>query len=166
MTCYCGKNESFEACCQLIIDGAKLANKPEQLMRSRYSAYANKNAKYLFKTYALSSQQSQSIKEIAQWAEQTTWLKLVVVQSDDIDLLDYKQNANSYELPTVEFYALYLEGNRFYKMQERSRFIVEDNHWRYLEGDVTEHILLATPKRNEQCLCQSNRKFKHCCALR
>ena len=38
--CLCGRNKPFEQCCGRYLSGKKFAKTPEQLMRSRYSAYA------------------------------------------------------------------------------------------------------------------------------
>ena len=70
MLCPCGSKNNQEVCCQAIIKGQQQAKTPEQLMRSRYSAYANNNAQYLYDTYANTSKSEQSIAEIAAWAQQ------------------------------------------------------------------------------------------------
>ena len=170
MNCYCGNHHPFEQCCDLIINGSKKAENPEQLMRSRYSAYATKNAQYIYQTYALKSQKDQSIEEIKAWAEQTQWLKLIIhtatKYSDDIKVTTGKNDTlpiKSDSLPIVEFSALYIHNNTFCQMSEISRFTLEENKWRYLDGEVAEHIEIASPKRNAPCLCQSNKKFKNCC---
>lgn len=165
MNCYCGNHQLFEQCCFLIINGIKEAETPEQLMRSRYSAYATKNAQYIYQTYALKSQKRQSIEEIKNWAEQTQWLNLTIEQTKECFKENFKaiKNNNS-PLPTVTFCALYIHNKSFCQMSEISRFTLENNLWRYLDGEIVEHIEISPPKRNDRCLCQSNRKFKHCCA--
>lgn len=50
--CYCGKRRPYRQCCGPLIDGEKTARTPEQLMRSRYSAYAQGGqGQYLFDTW-------------------------------------------------------------------------------------------------------------------
>ncbi|MFL3646100.1 MAG: YchJ family protein [Cellvibrionales bacterium] len=39
-TCSCGSRQTFEACCKPHLDGIRRADIPEQLVRSRYTAYA------------------------------------------------------------------------------------------------------------------------------
>jgi len=163
MNCFCGNQQPFEQCCSLIINGTDIAETPEQLMRSRYSAYATNNAKYIYQTYSLDSKNEQSIQEITSWAEQTQWLKLTIKHSDDIKNIDMLTD-NKMSLPTVEFCALYIQNKTFCQMSEVSRFTLENNQWRYVDGDISEHIEMPPPKRNEPCLCQSNKKFKHCCS--
>ena len=170
MNCYCGNQRAFEQCCELLINGNILAETPEQLMRSRYSAYATNSANYIYQTYAKSSQDNQSIQEISTWAAQTQWLKLTIKHSDKLENVDTNNldtsNDATASLPTVEFSALYIHNKSFCLMSEKSRFIKEQNLWRYLDGDVAEHIEISPPKRNEPCICQSDKKFKHCCALK
>ena len=163
MNCYCGNQQPFEECCDLIISGVNVAVSPEQLMRSRYSAYATKNAAYIYQTYASSSKKEQSIQEIQSWAEETQWLKLTIKHSDYIKNIDNSVDKELL-LPTVEFCALYIHNKTFYQMSEVSRFTLENHQWRYADGDIAEHIEISHPKRNEPCLCQSNKKFKHCCS--
>jgi len=166
MPCYCGSELSFEQCCKLIIQGDINAKTPEQLMRSRYSAYATKQVDHIFNTYAKDSKANQSVEDIKHWAEQTVWLKLNIVNTDNIEKHQYEFFINNDSLPVVEFFALYIHDKKFHKMSEKSRFTLENNQWRYLDGDVAEHQVLTTPKRNEACICQSNIKFKSCCALK
>jgi len=163
MNCYCGSKQTFDECCNARIVGTMPALTPEQLMRSRYSAYASKNAKYIFDTYASSSRQSQSLTDIEQWATNTTWLSLVVHYGSHIQRSQFNAKI---ELPTVHFTATYMEGSHFFQMTEISNFILEDENWRYLDGKVSDHQELTAPKRNESCLCGSGRKFKRCCALK
>ena len=157
--CPCGSNKEFLTCCLPIINGDIKAVSPEQLMRSRYSAYAKKCSQYIYDSYAKSSQKDQSLNEISSWANQTQWLNLVINHASCFEQ-SYSPNQ---PLPTVEFTAFYRHENRFFKMYENSRFILENQQWRYVNGDVTEHIELLTPSRNDLCICQSGKKFKQCC---
>lgn len=127
----------------------------EQLMRSRYTAYALGHSQYLYQTYASQSKASNNLADIQDWAEQTTWLSLKVI-NHNIDDLVYQY---------VEFIAQYLVGNERWLMHETSRFIKEQQCWRYLDGDVTEHVLLSKINRNDTCPCLSGKKFKRCCMM-
>ena len=159
MLCPCGSDRAYSHCCLAIILAEKSATSPEQLMRSRYSAYAKKNAQYIYLTYATSSQAEQLIEDIEQWAEQTQWLKLVIHHSSDYQK-DLANNNNA----QVEFSAFYQYQGKLWQMRERSNFVVEQGNWRYLDGEVSDSNELAKPKRNELCFCGSNKKFKQCCA--
>ena len=50
--CPCCSDKSFLDCCQPFILGLKKPSSPEELMRSRYSAYANCEVDYLYNTTA------------------------------------------------------------------------------------------------------------------
>ena len=150
MLCPCGSELPYQQCCLPIINKDHIAQSPEQLMRSRYSAYVDKNAKYIMETYAEESRKQQSISDIAHWAAQCRWLKLIVIESTDTHLLaanvvNDKQNSETYNkpttslllstsntadptvYPTVKFSAYYLIDNQLNKMTENSRFIKELN---------------------------------------
>ena len=161
MLCPCGSERAYSTCCQPIIMAEKPAKNPEQLMRSRYSAYANKQAEYIYLTYAHSSKDEQSLDDIAQWAAHTKWLKLVIHHSSD-----YQKDLANHKNAQVEFSAFYQHQGQLFQMREKSNFVIENNFWRYLDGDVSGSTVLTAPKRNEVCFCGSEKKFKHCCANR
>ncbi len=165
--CYCGSTNLFEHCCLPFLNLTNAPKTPEQLMRSRFSAYATKNIQYIYDTYANKTQQLQSISEINDWANECTWLALEVHHCSDI--IDKQA--------LVEFSAYFTVNNKLHEIREKSRFIEEkiNNHyfWRYLDGDIVEDRELANIKRNQICPCnhykssfteKKNKKFKHCCA--
>lgn len=159
MSCYCGLPKPFQSCCQPIIDGIKVADTPEKLMRSRYSAYATVASDYLFNTTALSNQVNISIEQIQQWAKQTHWIKLTIEAADKSSLTNYDSNA----WPTVQFTALYIYQNRLCQLTERSVFIIEQQQWKYLSGNILVDEQISTLKRNQPCPCGSQKKYKRCC---
>jgi len=154
MLCPCGTKNQYSLCCEPIHLKKIIAKSPEQLMRSRYSAYALKNVDYIYRTYAKASRQQQEKTEIQAWANETTWLKLTVIDSSEYEIT---------QSPTVTFEAIYKNNNKFYKMSETSRFIKEDDHWHYVDGSHLAFNELASPKRNDECLCLSGIKYKKCC---
>lgn len=170
MQCPCGSQFSFKQCCSLVIEKKLEAKSPEQLMRSRYSAYATNAADYIYHTYAQPSRALQSIVDIDEWANATTWLKLIVHSASDFSSnhctidessTDFSADINS--LPNVCFSAFYQHQGSYFLMKETSRFVKENNQWRYLDGEVSINEALDTPKRNEPCFCNSKKKFKKCC---
>ena len=154
MLCPCGSKHEYIRCCEPLITDHKSAESPEQLMRSRYSAYARKQVEYIYNTYSSSSKKTQSIADIAAWAEETTWINLTILHSSTFDQVNY---------PTVKFEAIYKNQATFFKMREKSRFVLENNHWVYVDGHNLINTELALPKRNDKCLCSSGKKFKKCC---
>lgn len=155
MQCPCASGNQFKACCQLLIVQQKIAETPEQLMRSRYSAYAMKSFDYIFDTYSEEAKKMLSTETIKSTAENCTWVNLVVHHSS---LNQDKAHG------VVAFSAYYIENRTLYVMQEKSNFIQEKASWRYHDGEMIEHVQLNKVKRNDKCPCQSDKKFKVCCA--
>jgi len=120
-TCYCGSTNNFSVCCDPYINGVQKAPTAEALMRSRYSAYATHNADYLWLTTAPIERKYHSKTAILEWAKSNQWLKLEVLNATET---------------TVEFKAYYLDNNlRAQVHHERSRFIMEDGNWYYVDGE-------------------------------
>lgn len=119
--CYCGSNKSFESCCRPFIQGIQFPKNPEELMRSRYTAYAIQNADYLLTTTHVSQQKYYSISEILEWAKNNTWLKLEVISAQE---------------NRVEFKAHYLDENLQEQVHhEHSTFKLEKEKWFYVDGE-------------------------------
>jgi SEC-C motif-containing protein len=154
MICPCGSKLDYDKCCESIILKKIKANSPEQLMRSRYSAYALQHSTYIFDTYAKASKINQSLYDIDIWAKETKWLNLTIIASSEF------RNVSK---PTVEFEAIYKNGGVLYKMKESSTFTKEDDFWRYVEGSDLSFTKLKIPKRNDECICLSGKKYKKCC---
>lgn len=162
MGCYCGSKKEFDQCCNPIIQRKSIANTPEQLMRSRYSAYASKSAEYIYNTYADETRGTQCLNDIEVWAAQTQWLNLTITSSDNVSLSQTNGPSNN-EHAMVHFSATYIHDGTLCQMDEVSRFVEENNQWRYLDGEIIKHIEIASPNRNEPCPCMSGKKFKRCC---
>ena len=119
--CFCGSKSLFSDCCQLILKGSIKAKSSEQLMRSRYSAYATSEVDYLMKTSHSTLRKQQSAKEIEQWANENKWQKLEILNSTE---------------STVEFKAYFLDHSKKQQVHyEKSTFILEDGEWFYLSGE-------------------------------
>lgn len=151
MLCPCGSTVSFNECCEKFINKQQQTITAEQLMRSRYSAYATTNAHYIFATYATQSQSEHSIADIQAWTKQCRWLSLEILATDVAQ-------------QTVEFIATYIHGKTLFQLHEVSRFIKENEQWRYLDYRHFQQQKIATLSRNDLCPCQSGKKFKQCCA--
>lgn len=196
--CFCGSDQSFSSCCQPFIKGeintktslSTFPETPEQLMRSRFSAYVTGNSQYIYDTYAKSSQASQSVKEIDEWSKACTWIALEI-HSTSTDNNDSKEPTEQF----VEFSAFHITDDTLCELRENSRFVLEtaicdgitddnkadinntkiDNQaqqWRYIDGDIIKHCELVTIKRKDLCPCNNyptawstkkDKKFKQCC---
>jgi len=142
--CICGKKESFEECCGAIISAKRSAKTPEELMRSRYSAYVQANGAYLLESTVKENRFADDVALIEEFSNAVEWLKLDVLNA-----------AGS----QVEFKAYYRDNEGIQVLHEKSNFVQEDGVWRYKDGE-----LYATKiERNESCPCGSGKKFKKCC---
>lgn len=145
MSCLCGNDKTYDECCGPIIDDEIKAATPEELMRSRYSAYVRGDGRYLVLSTVKDNQHVEDAEIIEEFSNSVEWLKL--------DVLDAYKNI-------VEFKAYYKEGNSIKVLHERSNFILEDGKWLYVDGELYN----SKVERNESCPCGSGKKFKKCCA--
>lgn len=160
MLCPCHSKKLFEQCCQPLLNGFKKADTPEQLMRSRYSAYATQKANYIYNTYSKQSQKQQTLDDIQAWASQCKWINLIIHHTELTSL----KNSQEHLQGIVEFSAYFIEDKTLCLMREKSYFQQEDGQWRYHTGEMIEQQVFKKIKRNEPCPCQQGKKFKQCCA--
>lgn len=119
--CYCNSNKPFEHCCEPFLHKLAFPKTPEQLMRSRYSAYVIHNADYLIATTYISERKFYAKSEILKWSKSNTWIKLEVLQA--------VKNI-------VEFKAYYLDEKLQAKIHhEKSTFKQVDAIWYYVDGE-------------------------------
>lgn len=119
--CPCGSTDLFSECCQSKIEGKVKAKTAEELMRSRYSAYAVSAIQYLIDTTYKTLRKDQSYKDIEQWSKENRWQKLEILNAFD---------------NMVEFKAYYLDDSKSQQVHhENSTFIFEDGSWYYSKGE-------------------------------
>ena len=117
--CPCCSGLPFEACCEPFIEGSADPETPEQLMRSRYSAYATGAIEYLVRTTHPKTRNRFSRKDIENWSRSNRWVKLEVLKAIGDE---------------VEFKAYYTKGlSQIEVHHEHSRFRKEDGKWFYLD---------------------------------
>jgi len=148
--CLCGSQQNYKNCCEPLLLGDKQAETPEQLMRSRFTAYAQKNAKYIYQTYASEKQAENPVKEIKEFATSCRFISLSVIDTN-----------NDGDRGVVEFKANYFYQNLYCELHERSQFIKEQDQWRYLDGIIFP-VADIKVGRNDDCPCGSNKKYKKC----
>ena len=147
--CPCGQGQ-YAACCQPLHLKQQVAQTAEQLMRSRYSAFALQQIDYILQTTALGQQSTLDRAAIADWSQSNQWLKLDVVQHQP--KLD-KTHA------LVEFKAHYHDGTQAHIHHEVSHFVLHQQQWYFLDPTLDMQITMKQP-----CICGSGKKFKQCCA--
>ncbi len=126
-SCICGKSKPFAKCCGRFLSGETHAKTPEQLMRSRYAAYAlGGHGAYLISTWFPASAAGLSASELSK--------KTVDWQSLDV-ILSSQQGDKG----TVEFKAWFKSPNseKIEVMHEISEFIRINARWLYVGGRVS-----------------------------
>jgi len=87
LPCPCGSAAAYDACCGPLHRGTAQAATPEQLMRSRYAAYALGESDYVFRTW-----HPRTRPDDVTPAPDLTWLRLRVLEAvgDEVEFIaDY-----------------------------------------------------------------------------
>ncbi|WP_044401523.1 YchJ family protein [Lacinutrix sp. Hel_I_90] len=124
MNCYCGSLKTYSECCEKAHKDSRQAVTAEQLMRSRYSAFVLANGEYLMHTHHVSTRPVKEKKAIVAWAKSVQWITLEVLET-------FKGLENDTE-GTVTFNAYFYENGKVDSIHEKSAFVKENNHWKYL----------------------------------
>ncbi|MTI18325.1 zinc chelation protein SecC [Rhodobacteraceae bacterium RKSG542] len=123
--CPCKSGAAFSACCEPFLTGASLPATPQQLMRSRYSAYATKNIAYLKETLWPAHQKKFDTEGVILWANESQWLSLEIHSADGAEPDAVKG--------TVHFTAKYLASGQFGAQEELSLFKKKQGRWYYVK---------------------------------
>lgn len=142
--CPCGSGLTFGQCCEKFINSNEYPDTPEQLMRSRYSAYVMQNTNYLLNSWHVTTRpESIDINNST-----TQWKKLTIISAAE---------------NTVQFVAFFErsinQSKKLFCLAEKSHFIKERN-WFYHSGEALRIFEIS---KNMPCPCGSENKFKHCC---
>jgi len=133
--CPCG-GTSLTECCGPFIEGAAIPQTAEQLMRSRYTAYTQRNENYLQATWHPSTRPTEPI---ISKDEKLQWLGLEVKSA--LRLRQRKAEAAENE-DFVEFVARLRADGRGQRLHEISRFLREPGEgglrWFYVDGQFPE----------------------------
>jgi SEC-C motif domain protein len=121
--CPCGSGPGYQACCGPMHHGERHAETAEELMRSRYAAFACGDADYLFRT----------------WHPRTRPAE-VTVDADivwrGLEVTDTVAGGVDDDRGEVEFTASFEEAGHRGTMHERSRFERRAGRWLYVDGDL------------------------------
>ncbi len=153
MPCVCGKGASLEVCCGRFHDGERPAT-AEELMRSRYAAFAVGRREYLE-----ASHDPETFQGLRDVGPEPRWTRLEVV--------DCEEGGPGDQEGWVEFRAHYVVGKNPGMVHERSYFRRLKGGWVYTSGVTpkADPVRRSEPAvgRNEPCPCGSGRKYKQCC---
>ena len=148
---------AYSDCCQPYHNGLKKAETAERLMRTRYSAFVKVLPEYIVTTTLPAQQSLLDVAAIEDWAKQTPWAGLEIIQHTP---KLGKRHAQ------VEFKAFYTTANAQQAAHhERSTFVkVKDEAvnetWFFLDPTVAMSVTQKQP-----CICGSGEKFKRCCGV-
>ena len=167
--CPCGSDFPFTDCCGPLIRGTGFPDTAEDLMRSRYTAFAQKNWEYLVIT-----SHPEEKKEMAKLGpdlveDGVVWKKLEIV--------DTRAGGQNDSEGQVNFVAHFVKDGSDQTLRESSRFYKVNGRWVYSRKDSTlppvSDPTKEKPKtfvrneakvgRNDPCPCGSGKKFKKCC---
>ncbi|WP_344941253.1 YchJ family protein [Actinomadura miaoliensis] len=121
--CPCGSSMPYAQCCGRLHEGAAQAETAEQLMRSRYSAFALGETDYLLRSWHPATRPPQLELDPG-----LRWQRLEILSVADGGPSDRKG--------TVEFRAHYVQGGQAGELHEVSRFVRHDDAWVYVQGKV------------------------------
>lgn len=129
MNCYCRSGSKFEDCCQPFMSGITKPATAEELMRSRYSAYATAKIEYILRSTHPSTRRFHDAESIENWAKSNRWQKLEIVSKTGGGANDKKG--------TVEFKAYFLDAVEQPQIHhELSNFAKELGKWFFVDGKI------------------------------
>ncbi|GAB3691829.1 YchJ family protein [Nocardiopsis oceani] len=120
-SCPCGRPKGFDDCCGRLHDGSAKAVTAEDLMRSRYSAFAVGDEAYLLRSWHPSTRPADVGLDPA-----TEWVRLEIERTSE--------GTPFHNEGTVEFRAVFRERGREGELREHSRFLRHEGAWTYLDA--------------------------------
>lgn len=157
--CPCCSDRPFAQCCEPFICGAVAATTAEQVMRSRYTAYAEGDIAYLKKTTHPDGLADFDEEATLSWSENSLWKGLEILATEGGGPED--------DQGIVEFAAHFSQKDVEHKHHERAIFKRENQEWLFLDGNPVKSkpVKNNSPKvgRNDPCPCNSGKKYKKCC---
>jgi SEC-C motif-containing protein len=157
--CPCGSQKAYRECCEPVITAKRKAATAEELMRSRYSAYARGKVDYILKSSHPDLRKNLDENATRQWSENAQW--------EGIEIVETTGGGENDSDGDVEFIARFTEDGQKRTHHERSRFKKYRGRWYYCDGEMIkpQPFRRDDPKigRNDSCPCGSGKKFKRCC---
>ncbi|KMM45957.1 zinc-binding protein [Cellulomonas sp. A375-1] len=122
--CPCSSGLTYDECCAPLHHGTRTAGTAEQLMRSRFSAFAVGDAAYLLRSWHPSTRPADLTLD-----DDVQWYRLDVRATSGGGAFD--------TVGTVEFEAFHRGPGGRGSLHEVSRFVRGPEGWQYVDGDVT-----------------------------
>lgn len=120
--CPCGRGSSYGDCCERVHLSHSSARTAEELMRSRYSAYALGKVDFLVQSHHPRTRSKKLKKDITDWINEVEFefLEVLEVEPDSVTFLV------GFQTPSGQSQI----------RQEHSRFVQEKGLWYYLDSDL------------------------------
>jgi SEC-C motif-containing protein len=126
--CPCTSGKTYDRCCGPFIEGTQAPATAEQLMRSRFSAYALGKVDYLIATRCAAQRDHENRAELAQYCKTVRCVGLKIAA---------KQKGGPEDAEgVVTFHASLQTNGRRSLHIETSTFAREDGKWVYVDGLV------------------------------
>jgi SEC-C motif-containing protein len=123
--CPCCSNKAYSECCAQFILGKQTPATPEELMRSRYTAYTQANIDYIVNTMKSPAADNYDYNSAYEWAKKVKWNRLKVINVSMNQTIGF-----------VEFYAYFYENHQQQIIHENSEFHLVDGKWFYIDGSL------------------------------
>ena len=153
-SCPCGYPAQYKNCCGQYIENDSTPDTAEQLMRSRFSAFALAEYDYLLATTAEAKKRVEALRQLERSNEGCRWLSLEIISKQAGELSDGDG--------LVEFVAMYFQDGKVASMHEVSSFKKVNNGWLYIDGFQKSTAEPIEQSLNAPCFCGSGKKFKRC----
>jgi SEC-C motif domain protein len=159
VNCICGSEIETSNCCARFIDNKEQPSTAEELMRARFTAYAQVKMDFIEQTHNPKLKKELDMDENREWAEKTKWLELQVFNTENGGPDD--------DEGVVEFKAKFDAGEGEQWHQERSFFNKIDGNWYFTDSKNPQQTTFVRSGekvgRNDPCPCDSGKKYKKCC---
>ena len=159
MKCHCTSGAEFADCCEPILQRTRPAVTAEELMRSRYTAYATGNVDWIIESQSPDGRAHVDRDATVEWSKRSTWHRLEILSADQ----GQPGDAEGF----VEFKAYYTLGGEDVTHHEIASFRYEEGSWFFVDGiEVKPRPFKRTERKvkpNEPCTCGSGKKYKKCC---
>lgn len=159
MKCPCTSGKDLAACCEPILTKKQKAKTAEQLMRSRYTAYATGNVDWIVESQSADGRAFVDRKATEEWSKRAQWHRM--------EVLETKDGGEGDSEGFVDFKAYYTIGGEDVTHHEIASFRKEDGEWFFVDGlEVKPRPYKRLDKKvgpNEPCPCGSGKKHKKCC---
>jgi SEC-C motif-containing protein len=159
MKCPCTSGRDYAACCEPIVEQKRKAETAEELMRSRYTAYALGKIDWIVESQSPDGRQFMDRRATEEWSRRAEWHRMEVVETKD----GGPDDAEGF----VDFKAYYTIAGEDITHHEVASFRKVGDTWYFVDGvEVKPRPFKRLEKKvgpNEPCPCGSGKKHKKCC---